>query len=369
MSGGGTDSEERLTARTFDVEEVVAQYRKSYQTYALLSEIVERLILEQASMRKLPIQIAAHRPKDPEHLREKITRTDKSYRDPLAEVTDLAGVRIVTEFLSDVDPILRMLREVFVVDAKRSVDYRIADDPRVFDYASAHYIVRLSGAASREERLKAYQGLWCEVQVRTMLQHVWATIAHERLYKPRVEPPKPLKRRFYALRGLLEIADREFDSIRKREEERRSYVEEQLQRSDFDAPIDFLSLPLFLMKKGITTRAGQPISGQTINDLVEEADAVGIGTLAELDRLLIQLETPRYRTLVEQVYAGQSRGGISLVRDAIRLANPRMYLEFALRNRPGFHPRLVREMCEGLQRLKEAGSSGVVSEADSNGRP
>lgn len=349
--------EEAPEERPFNLEAVLSEYRPLYSLYESFARIVVDRIETEAQARQLHLQFTAHRPKDPDHLREKITRPDKKYLDPLTEVTDLAGARIVTDFLSDIDPILRMIRETFIVDFARSEDYRIVEDPRIFDYASAHYVVKLKDDDVAQGELRPYNGLWCEVQVRTMLQHVWATIAHERLYKPRNEPPKPLKRRFYALRGLLEVADREFDSIRKREEERKSQIEEKLENGDFDIPIDYLSLPAFLSKQGITTKAGEPISGQTIIDLVEEAEVVHLDTLGQLNQRLDELRDPEYQALVERVYEGRPRGGISLVRDAVRLADPEAYLQFALQNRPGFHPRLLREMSEGLQRIKAEKSS------------
>ncbi len=344
--------DDRAGERPFNVDDVIARYENLVQVYRGYANFVEETIRKESVARKILIQFTSSREKDPEHLREKVMRPDKDYRDPLAEVTDLAGARVVVDFLSDVEPILRMLKDVFVVDNDRSTDYRIVDDPRVFDYTSAHYVVRLPDAATETGDLVKYRGLWCEVQVRTMLQHVWASIAHERLYKPRIEPPKPLKRRFYALRGLLEIADREFDSLRSREEERKSKIEEALERDELDVPLDYLSLPAFLIKEGITTKGGEPISGQTIIDLVEEAEVVRVDTLLQLKSLLNQLAGTGYRDLVDQVYEGRRRGGISQVRDAIRLADPDAYLNFALTNRPGFHPRLLREVCDGLKRLK-----------------
>ena len=53
----------------------------------------------------------------------------------------------------------------------------------------------------------------CEVQVRTTLQHAWAEIEHDIQYKSENEIPKEIRRKFRALAGLVEIADREFQSI------------------------------------------------------------------------------------------------------------------------------------------------------------
>jgi hypothetical protein len=74
-----------------------------------------------------------------------------------------------------------------------------------------------------------------EIQVRTILQHAWAEIEHDIQYKSASVIPTELRRRFMALAGMLEIADREFQSIQDADqrltEEARSRVESgQLER-------------------------------------------------------------------------------------------------------------------------------------------
>ena len=65
----------------------------------------------------------------------------------------------------------------------------------------------------------------CEIQVRTILQHVWAEIEHDIQYKSSSDIPKELKRKFQALAGLIEIADREFQSIQDMDDGLRSAIQ------------------------------------------------------------------------------------------------------------------------------------------------
>jgi hypothetical protein len=55
--------------------------------------------------------------------------------------------------------------------------------------------------------------LVAEIQVRTILQHAWAEIEHDTRYKAVDVAPTAIARRFVALAGLLEIADREFQAL------------------------------------------------------------------------------------------------------------------------------------------------------------
>ena len=74
----------------------------------------------------------------------------------------------------------------------------------------------LSGLKTDRAGLAEYQrftGQIVEVQVRTILQHAWAEIEHDIQYKSLRTIPTEIRRRFVALAGMLEIADREFQAI------------------------------------------------------------------------------------------------------------------------------------------------------------
>jgi putative GTP pyrophosphokinase len=80
-------------------------------------------------------------------------------------------------------------------------------------YQSVHYIVKLKATRSKLPEYGRFRNLVAEVQVRTILQHTWAEIEHDIQYKSIATLPRPIRRRFITLAGLLEIADREFQAI------------------------------------------------------------------------------------------------------------------------------------------------------------
>ena len=82
-----------------------------------------------------------------------------------------------------------------------------------FGYQSEHYLVRLSNKRTALPEYNPHLGLVAEVQVRTILQHAWAEIEHDIQYKSSITIPNTIRRRFMALAGVLEIADREFQAI------------------------------------------------------------------------------------------------------------------------------------------------------------
>jgi ppGpp synthetase/RelA/SpoT-type nucleotidyltranferase len=129
------------------------------------------------------------------------------YDDPLTQITDVVGVRVITYLQSDVAAVAQLFADQLTIIDDRDLGEETARDGR-FGYASRHLLV--SSAAVRQ---------WpASVQVRTVLQHAWAEFEHDIRYKGTVpaEHAPDLDRRFTLAAGLLELADREFSEIRIR---------------------------------------------------------------------------------------------------------------------------------------------------------
>jgi putative GTP pyrophosphokinase len=154
---------------------------------------------------------------------EKLSR--KHYTDPLNDVTDLAGVRIVYLYKSDLAQIEKIVeRELQIIE---KVDKAEEHDADRFGYSALHYLVKL-GRKSSGARYDDLKGLVCEVQVRTVLQDSWAIIDHHLSYKQESDVPKILKRKLNSLSGLFETADDQFDRVRAEREEYRQLVKSKL---------------------------------------------------------------------------------------------------------------------------------------------
>jgi putative GTP pyrophosphokinase len=125
-----------------------------------------------------PIEHITSRVKRPEAIAQKLRRrglpTDGS---SMAEqLDDIAGVRVVCPFVSDVYHVAQMLTGQDDVELLRSKDY-IAN-PKANGYRSLHLIVRIPVFLSdRVEKVKV------EVQLRTIAMDFWATLEHKLFYK------------------------------------------------------------------------------------------------------------------------------------------------------------------------------------------
>lgn len=131
---------------------------------------------------------------------------ERLYTDPLSEITDQVGLRVITYLRDDVDAVATLLREEMAVLDDRDMGLETASEGR-WGYASRHLLVALEG-----EQQPA------SIQVRTILQHAWAEFEHDVRYKGSIpeEDVPDLDRRFTLAAGLLELADREFSAIRER---------------------------------------------------------------------------------------------------------------------------------------------------------
>src|SRR5579875_244612 len=135
------------------------------------------------------------------------------YPDPLRDIGDTIGVRVITYVRSDVDAVVQLLAAETEVLHDRDLGEETASEGR-FGYSSRHLQLELSAedrAAHPEIGDRQIQ-----VQIRTVLQHAWAEFEHDIRYKGTIpENQRPdFDRRFTLAAGLLELADQEFSTIR-----------------------------------------------------------------------------------------------------------------------------------------------------------
>jgi predicted RNase H-like nuclease/ppGpp synthetase/RelA/SpoT-type nucleotidyltranferase len=139
------------------------------------------------------------------------------FPDPLREITDTIGLRIITYVHSDVAAVADLLGDQVVVHDDRDLGRETASEGR-FGYASRHLLVSLDPAREGQPAYEPLRGRQAQVQIRTVLQHAWAEFEHDIRYKGTIpdEHVPDFDRRFTLAAGLLELADREFSTIRDR---------------------------------------------------------------------------------------------------------------------------------------------------------
>jgi ppGpp synthetase/RelA/SpoT-type nucleotidyltranferase len=197
------------------------------------ASLLEQLAQEILRPYNFDLHLVAARAKDPWSALKKIRK--KGYGDPARQLTDQIGLRVIAYYESDVDPIASALRAEFEVNEKQSEDKRVALGLTTFGYRSVHLVARV-GNASDWSPLK---GKWFEVQVRSLLEHAWAEIEHELVYKAGIVYPEAVLRQFAALAGAAEVLDQQFLVLRR---ERSALIEKYGQiytrREELDEELD-----------------------------------------------------------------------------------------------------------------------------------
>lgn len=202
------------------IEQAAREAREGYESVRGLYEAFARKLAEVLedclSERTIVVHSVTHRAKDPESFERKAGQpspdnpTVAKYKNPLNDITDKAAVRIITYFLSTVEEISKIISKQFEVIEKTT---KVTGEPDRLGYQSDHYLVKYSEDRTSLPEYRRFSGLIAEIQVRTILQHAWAEIEHDVQYKAVAALPDQVRRRFAALAGLIEIADREFQAI------------------------------------------------------------------------------------------------------------------------------------------------------------
>lgn len=175
-----------------------AEEQSTYQR--LVDRIVAALRRE---FRDPGIQIYGRPKKVDSILKKLILKPDKTYE----SMTDKAGVRVVVRFTDKLDVVGGFIERRFPEHKKD--DKRCSMKTDQVGYQAIHYDVRLDDDDDPE-----LAGLWAEVQVRTMAQHLWSEMSHGLAYKPGLEVPDPVLRWLLRLSALIEVADDEFLRVR-----------------------------------------------------------------------------------------------------------------------------------------------------------
>lgn len=234
------------------------------------------------------------RTKSVESFDEKVVRPGKAYQNPLSEITDLSGVRVVLRTLDDVNRVGSLIEREFSVDVARSVKKSEQLDEDQFGYLSEHYIVQIKEPRSQLREWEGLSTLNAEIQVRTILQHAWAAVQHSLDYKSEYDIPKQLRRRLFRLSALFELADQELDQISADARTLFAQYAEQVKSDAGDIELNTDSLKAYLENSEEVARWAKYIESLGVNiggigmisRDVEMARTVGLSTIREIDTVI-----------------------------------------------------------------------------------
>ncbi len=281
--------------------------------HSRLTSTVVSIIESILQQRNIAYLSVSGRTKDRDSVLEKISR--KGYKNPAESLTDLSGIRIIVYFESDVEIVSQIIAEAFRVDAENSSNKDDALSPNQIGYRSVHFVCDLGPDRSTAPEHKGIETLKFEFQVRTVLQHAWAEISHDRQYKLSGKLPKEIERKLYLYAGLLEIADKGFDEISTAVD---NYVQETAENArggELSEEVNSLSLKSFVSNWQRTHQVALQPTKDDLTVLVEELAQFGVHTLGELARI----EPRNYAEILKQHPARNTIYG--LIRDWMLIAD------------------------------------------------
>ncbi|TQR33142.1 hypothetical protein DMB92_04075 [Campylobacter sp. MIT 99-7217] len=239
----------------YDPDEVVKEFEQNIRKYESFEKILKNYIhylilsaVDKGELDKDSFDLKS-RTKTKQSFEGKIKRDDKrrQYKDPIREVTDLVGAKIMLTSLGDANRVYDLLKK----DLKEQIDEKNSVNKtkdlwanRKFGYLGRHLVIsfdpkmlkslkddKLSSKIFESLRLeiqktlksleenhfssKDFEGLKAEIQIKTLLQHVWAEIEHKARYKAGEELSADKRRYFDRLAALVEVADDLFRDLIK----------------------------------------------------------------------------------------------------------------------------------------------------------
>lgn len=279
---------------------ILEEYDRNKNIYERFANKVRQLLEDLIGCEKISYNAITCRVKDRDSLAKKVDIKNDKYS-CLRDITDIAGIRIITYYSDDVDKVADIVEREFEVDRVNSIDKRKAIEPDRFGYCSVHYIVGLSAARLRLNEYKMYKNLKCEIQIRTILQHAWAEIEHDLGYKSEIALPKEIRRNFSRLSGLLEVGDEEFLRIREYLRKYTVNVTKKINEKELDeTELDAITLSEFIktdediqrLNNTIATEHNAIISKNSSNyhfeNTLSRLQWLGIHTLVQLKELLTE---------------------------------------------------------------------------------
>lgn len=278
-------------------EMLLEEYREAIPVFERMQEEVLATLRDALQRNGLIVTAIESRIKTEESLAGKLALKGGKYAS-LNDITDILGARIVTFYTDDVDRIAAMAEQLFEIDWENSVDKRMLHELDSFGYNSLHYICKMPGYDYR-----------FELQLRTTLQHAWASINHDIGYKSGVEIPREYMRRINRMAGLLEMADDEFSRIRTEITDYRRRVQHLVQNGklddvqlDGDTFNSYLQVrPFDSLNKRIAAINQAEIQEVPLIRYLRVFKALGCNTLGDIERLKKQYQEDAYRLARHQL--------------------------------------------------------------------
>ena len=198
------------------MNDLEAAYKKRYEDYLLPLAVKLEGLLKEYFIEEQRIDRVVSRAKSVESFINKALREvdgKQAYSDPLNQIQDQVGARIVTYYLDDVPKVTKIILRYFRPVEERLI---VPDSECEFGYFGKHFVLFVPNGLLNVSASKETYPRFFEVQIKTLFQHAWGEANHDLGYKPSCEWSSDDKRRIAFTSAQAWGADTIFNDLFKK---------------------------------------------------------------------------------------------------------------------------------------------------------
>ncbi|KIL50209.1 GTP pyrophosphokinase [Jeotgalibacillus alimentarius] len=136
------------------------------------------------------------------------------------QVQDIAGVRMMCQFVDDIEKVVKLLRQrkdFMIVEEKDYISHKKSSG-----YRSYHVVIEYPVQTINGERK-----ILAEIQIRTLAMNFWATIEHSLNYKYQGQFPEDIQNRLQRAAEAAFRLDEEMSEIREEIQEAQAFFQKK----------------------------------------------------------------------------------------------------------------------------------------------
>ncbi|WP_067035219.1 GTP pyrophosphokinase family protein [Allomuricauda sp. CP2A] len=247
-----------------NLEQVERDFKDNITQYETLGKNLSESLKFLLKKKNIQILSLSYRIKNTESFLEKIER--KSYSNPLLEIEDICGIRVICYYKRDIKRIKEILSKELVIHESTDKEEVLKYDQ--FGYRSHHLIASINKDWDSTPIFRGLSNLKCEIQIRTVLMHTWAEIEHSLSYKNEVQTPSQFRRKIHLISAMLEVADGQFEELKIESEKYQKALSKKIIEPDEKVELNLDTLQAFMDNNLPKRQKDIDATGQLLNQMI-----------------------------------------------------------------------------------------------------
>ncbi|CAM2748184.1 GTP pyrophosphokinase family protein [Hathewaya histolytica] len=222
-----------------------------------------------------PIEFVTGRVKEISSILEKANKFDIPLDRIEYEMEDIAGIRVMCQFVDDIQKVVNIIRDRKDMDIIYEKDY--ITNFKNSGYRSYHIIIKYSVYMAEGEK-----EILAEFQIRTLAMNFWATVEHSLNYKYKHSIPVYIKEKLKKAADAAFLLDQEMQEIKEEIKDAQKLFEI---KSTLVSNISDNIASLGALGKNAEVARFR----EQLNTLIEEGDVVELSSLLKTTERIIEL--------------------------------------------------------------------------------